>query len=47
MQHNMPRKEDKVRNLEARAMKQRAKKFAHKNDRRSKDARRSWHREEW
>lgn len=43
----MEAKQNTVRNLEARAMKQRAKKFAHKNDRRSKDAKRSWKREEW
>lgn len=36
-----------IRNLEARDMKQRSKKFAHKNDRRAKDARKSWRREEW
>jgi hypothetical protein len=37
----------KVRNLQARAMKQRSKRMDHRNDRRSKDAKRSWKREEW
>lgn len=36
-----------IRNFEARAMRQRAKKFAHKNDRRKGDAKKSWKREEF
>lgn len=36
-----------IRNLQARAMKQRSKRIEHRNDRRSKDVKRSWKREEW